>query len=190
MHTQSKGYVFFICYCVFIIGNQTKDSDSGKAAVNAEESSKNKPSEVESQVVGSVKTLVSAETKTSSTMCTDNQMTNKNNLPTIIKNNQPAVYNSTECNIVRPTPKHPEGSQDVNRRMSVSKSTSSLSASQSSQRLTRSRSAVTVEESLSNRLPEKRKRPQDLENIQKKAKSGEKDLKVALILYVGFLLNC
>lgn len=100
------------------------------------------------------------------------------------KNNHPTIFSTTDCAIIRPTPKHPVVGQEVtmsseqsesSRRMSISKSTSSLPGGESSQRMTRSHSVAAVQQktvSPLTKISEKRKLPQDIENSQKKLKSG------------------
>lgn len=156
-----------------ISGNQTKGSEHGAIVVNAEEPSERLcPKTVSAEAKSEVQVSSSADNWMKTRLNSGKNMSSMS-----MKDCQPSIFSSSDCKILRPTPKHPSSSHDIgvnvkNQRMGVSKSTSSLSSTNTSQRMTRSRSAVNVEESVSNKLPEKRKLPQDSENLQKKIKSG------------------
>ena len=165
-----------------LLGNQNKP------VIQTEETktnSVNKESDVVSTMTETApkSSVTSLNTETKPQILTSDSkisVTNSKHLSSATFNNdQPSIF-SSDCTIIRPKPQHPSHNHETetNRRMSISKSASSLTTSDSALRMTRSKSAVTVKQgkTTSPKLPEKRKLPQDLEYNQKKIRSGNVQL--------------
>ena len=172
---------------VIFIGNQDKpitQPEKIKSVVNMVESDILLTKSVHTIDISTTKSSELSTTDSNNTCFKSRHLSSSTSFSTTNdKNNQPS-FSSTDCAIIRPTPKHPSVSQDVtmsstesSRIMSVSKSTSALTTNDNVSRMTRSKSAVVVKQGKDYspliKPSEKRKLPQDAITNQKKSKSGE-----------------
>jgi hypothetical protein len=177
-----------MCLMLFFIGNQDKpitQPEEIKSVVNTVESDILSTKSVHIIDISTTKSSELSTTDSNNTCFKSRHLSSSTSFSTTNdKNNQPSMFSSTDCAIIRPTPKHPSVSQDVtmsstesSRRMSVSKSTSALTTNDNDSRMTRSKSAVVVKQGKDYspliKPSEKRKLPQDAMTNQKKSKSGE-----------------